>query len=117
MSGSFNTTPRLVKRPSAPPAPAQPTEEELRERTHPTKLKRTRGRHRSEDVNIPGQAPKNQFPYWVVWAHKRRVPRFRHPSEAAARIEAARLAELYHGVRFFVARVEDVACIPKEAAT
>ena len=68
---------------------------------------------RYDELNLPGQAPKDTFPYWAVWnKHRPWCPRFRHPSEASATSEAARLAALRPGRRFYVVRVEGFHMAP-----
>jgi len=53
-----------------------------------------------------GQAPYGVFPFWMVWKNMRKLPRFRHATEADAWTEARRLSLLFPNKKFYVVRVE-----------
>lgn len=44
----------------------------------------------------------NSETFWMVWAEGGNAPKYKHPSEASAQNEAARLAKLKPGCRFVV---------------
>ena len=47
--------------------------------------------------------------FWMVYGEGGRTPAFKHPTEGAARLEAARLARSNAGTRFYVlATIADV---------
>ena len=50
--------------------------------------------------------------FWVVWAEGRRGPRYRHPTQHAAMVEAQRLATLDPGRKF-----EVFGCVPAGSVT
>ncbi len=40
--------------------------------------------------------------FWMVWKENDRDPRFKHPTETEARLEAERLARMNPGIRFYI---------------
>lgn len=42
--------------------------------------------------------------FWLVWSKNGSMPRHEHESSRSAQTEAARLARLHHGERFYVLR-------------
>ena len=50
----------------------------------------------------PSQPGKHDYPYWMVWARRQGPAKFRHRTAVAAYEEAARLADLNRGRRYYV---------------
>lgn len=58
---------------------------------------------------------KDEEVFWVVWNPGSGSPKFRHPTESAARAESERLAETNPGSKFYVLRALGVAVVERPA--
>ena len=55
-----------------------------------------------DDAALPFDPKKPSSPFWLVFNPARSAPKLQHPSEAAARIEADRLAQANPAEEFYV---------------